>query len=430
MAKNNHNHNKQSLSNTEDNRTPKLIPSRLGSRFVSVQALLEQIERAFEEEYAGTTELSEALTPVKRLHLINETVNYVLAVESIQLDTAERAKLVQQAYSHLFGYGPLDALLRDDRITTITLDGPDKAAVRHGHGDLVAVGPLFDSVAQMRRILRRMLVDAGTDLYDDQPVVETGLVVADRRICLNLIAPPLTPSYTADIRAHPTQPLSLSDLTKAGFLTPEAEELLTQLIRSSHGFAIVGDTESGKTTLLSALAWLLPEPTHAIAVERAGEMSLPEGITRLKARWRNGTEPAVTFGEQIGAALARPATCILLDEVRTDEPQAVAPLLSRPDVPRQIWSFRGPFDSKRLRNALSMLARRSDMSQSEAQVQALFRRLPFVVTVWRARGVIGVYSVGEWQLTQSHDYPEYVPLLQMQDGVLTPTGARPILPLS
>jgi len=431
MTQNNHNHDTRSPHRADDTHTPKLVPSRFGSRYVSFQALLERIENAFEEDYAGTAALAEATTPAERLRLLNETVNYVLAVESIQLETAdERATLVQEAYSRLFGYGPLDALLRDARVTTITLDGPDKAAVRYGHSDLISVGPLFDSTANMRRVLRRMLVDAGTDLYDDQPVVETGLVAAGRRICLNLITPPLTPSYTADIRVHPELPPSLSDLTAAGFLTPQAETLLARLVRSSYGFTVVGDTESGKTTLLNALAWLLPEPARTVAVERAGEMALPEGITRLTARWRNGSEPAVTFGEQIGAALSKSAACILLDEVRADEPESVAPLLARSDVPRQIWSFRGPFDSKRLRSALSMLARRSDMSQSEAQVQALFRRLPFVIAVWRSKGVVGLYSVGEWQFTQSHDYPDYVPLLQMQDGALVSTGAQPVLSLA
>lgn len=431
MTQNNHNRDARSLHEADDTRTPKLVPSRFSSRYISVQALLERIENAFEEEYAGTTALEEATTSAERLRLLNETVNYVLAVESVQPETADdRAALVQEAYSRLFGYGPLDALLRDARVTTITLDGSDKAAARYGHGDLISVGPLFDSAAQMRRVLRRMLVDAGTDLYDDQPVVEIGLVAAGRRVCLNLITPPLTPSYTADIRVHPAQAPSLSDLTAAGFLTPEAEALLTRLARSPHGFAVVGDTESGKTTLLSALAWLLPEPANTTAVERAGEMALPDGMTRLTARWRKGPEPAVTFGEQIGAALSRSSACILLDEVRADEPESVAPLLSRSDVPRQIWSFRGPFDSKRLRSALSMLARRSDMSQSETQVQALFRRLPFVLTVWRSRGAVGLYSVGEWQFIQSHDYPDYVPLLQMQDGALVSTGAQPILSLA
>ncbi len=410
-------------------REPRLIQGLPGRRLVSFQALLERIEGAFAEEYAGTAALAAAVTATARLKLLNETISYVLAVESVQLEDADRAALTEMAYSALFGYGALDPLLRDERVTTIALDGPDKAAARYGHGDLTPVGPLFDSAAHLRRVVRRLLLDAGTDLYEDQPIVETGLTIGGRRVCINLIAPPLTPDYVADIRLHPPQPPTLAELATAGFLTPPAAALLERLAQSSHGIAIVGDTEAGKTTLLSALARRLPQPETVTAVERAGELYLPEGARRLVARWRAEGQEPVTFGELIGAALAQSPGCLVLDEVRSDEPESIAPLLREEGVPRQLWSFRGPFDSKRLRSALGMLARRSDMSQSEAQVAALHRRLPFVVTVRRAGGAVGLYSISEWQFRQSADYPDYVPLMQWQDGQLVATGEQPALPL-
>lgn len=415
-------------SNSSD-RKPRLISGLLGRRLVSVGALLERIEDAFVEEYADTPALADAISVSARLKLLNETISYVLAVESVQLDAADRAALAEAAYSALFGYGPLDALLSDSRVTTVALDGAQKAAVRYGHGDLVPIDPLFDDAAHLRRTLRRLLIDAGTDLYDDQPIIETGLVVDGRRVCVNLVAPPLSPGYTVDIRLHPAQPPSLSDLVDSGFVTAEGAILLEKLARSPHGMAIVGDTEAGKTTLLGTLARLLPEPAAVVAVERAGEMHLPDGMRRLTAHWRSGERGPVTFGEQIGAALALSPDCLLLDEVRADEPETIAPLLREDSVPRQIWSFRGPFDSKRLRNALGMLARRSDMMQGEAQVASLYRRLPFVVTVWRSGGAVRLYSIGEWQFRQSQDYPEYVLLMQIRDGQLTATGEQSALPL-
>ncbi len=410
-------------------REPRLVAGLLGRRQVSLQALLERIEAAFIEEFGDTPALAAAVTAAARLKLLNETISYVLAVESAQPEAAERAALTEMAYSALFGYGPLDPLLHDANVTTIALDGPEKAAARFGHGDLVPVGPLFDSASQLQRALRRLLLDAGTDLYADQPIVETGLVIAGRRVCVNLIAPPLAPDYTVDIRLHPAQPPSLADLAAAGFLTAEAAALLEKLALSPHGIAVVGDTEAGKTTLLGALARLLPRPETVTAVERAGELHLPAGARRLVARWRGAEQEPVTFGEQIGAALAQSPGCLVLDEVRADEPESIAPLLREDGVPRQLWSFRGPFDSKRLRSALGMLARRSDMGQGEAQAAALYRRLPFVVTVWRSGGAVGLYSVGEWQFRQSDEYPDYVLLMQRQDGQLAATGEQPALPL-
>jgi GTPase SAR1 family protein len=207
------------------------------------------------------------------------------------------------------------------------------------------------------------------------------------------------------------------------FLTEGSADFLKRLAQSEHGLVIVGDTESGKTTLLNALAQHLPQPEKTVTVERAGEMRLPEGMQRLVPIWPSQADPtALTFGQQIGTALESQPACIILDEVRADEPQSIGPLLSEPDAPRLIWSFRGPFDSKRLRNALSMLARRADFGQGEALVQALYQRLPFVLTVWRANGQIRLYSVGEWQLAEG--YPNYTVLMDTQDGALRPTGEK------
>jgi Flp pilus assembly CpaF family ATPase len=409
-------------------REPQLIAGRSGRRQVSFGALLERIEREFIEEYADSPALQEAVTAAQRLRLVLATVDYVLSVESVTMAAADKAELIQAAYSGLFGYGPLDNLLLDERITTIVLEGADRVSVRYGHADLTSLGPLFEDEQHLKRILRRLLQDAGADLYADQPFIETGLRVNGRPVCISLVMPPLTFGYQADIRLHAAQPPALTDLIQSGFLTDTAAEVLRALAASSHGFVIVGDTESGKTTLLSALAHLLPEPERTIAVERAGELHLPEGVERLVVRWATDTASARSFGAQIGTALARQPKCILLDEVRSDEPTAIAPLLQDEAAPRQIWSFRGPFDVKRLRNALSMLARRADMQQSEMMVQALYQRLPFVITVWRVNGQLRLYSIGEWQYRDS-DYPDFVLLAENREGQLRLTGQPPAHPL-
>ena len=406
--------------NADEGREPELIPAQLGHRRISYQALLEKIEHEFIEEHADSDLLREADTTQKRLKLLLGTVDYVMAVESIQLSNNDKADLMRAAYSNLFGYGPLDALFMDDRVTTITLEGADKAAVRYGHGDLQSIGPLFEDEVHLVRILRRLLADAGTELHDDLPYIETGLTVAERPVCLTLFTPAMAFGYNADIRVHPKEAPSLDDLVQSGFMTQQAADVMAALVRSEHGLVIVGDTEAGKTTLLSALGQLLPESDSVVAVERAGELRLPDNMQRRVVMW-----PGSTFGEQIAAALAQQPRCVILDEVRSDEPQSIAPLLDAPDAPRQIWSFRGPFDSKRLRNALGMLARRADVGRGEALVKALYQRLPFVVTVWRARGQIKLYSISEWQHHES-DYPEYVGLVDTIDGQLKLTGERPV----
>lgn len=403
-------------------RLPKLVEGRRGTRLYSIAALVERVLDQFAAEHgADSPALREADTPAKRLRLILDAANYVLAVESVSLSADERAELVNKAYSELFGYGPLDALFVDERVTTIALKGADRAAVRYGHGELTSVGPLFDDDAHLQRILSRLLLDAGAQYREDLGIIETGLKVGDRPVSLSLVMPPYTMEANADIRIHPAQPPSLADLVASEFMTEESAALIGQIAASPYGFAIVGEPETGKTTLLNAIAHALPVD-GLFSVERAGELQLPPGAARLRAEWAVDEKQGITFGDQILTALAKSPACLLLDEVRADEPNTIAPLLELENPPRQIWAVRGAPDAKRLQSALGMLARRANIGSGEALVHALYERLPFVLTVARIHERLQLFSVAEWQSRVDTDYPDYVMLFQYQEGAARPTG--------
>jgi len=418
-------------THAESIRQPELVPSQLGNRWVSLAALVEQIESAFVDEFGhNSPELAEADTPAKRLKLVLESANYVISVESVQLSPTEKADVISRTYSSLFGYGPLDALFADDTITTISLDGADKASVRHGHGDLVSIGSIFQDSDHYQRIIGRLVTDAGAELRPDQPYLELGLKIADRLIAVNLVAPPITIQLNADIRLHAKQLPTWESLIDSGYMTAQAAQLLKSLVASPYGLLIIGEPESGKTTLLNLLMNELPHPDQVISVERAGETRLPAHMQRLVAKWPVGDVPAVSFGEQIIHALEQKPACILLDEVRADEPQTIAPLLQMVDAPRQIWSFRGAIFAKRLQNALGMLARRAEVGGGETLIRPLYERLPFVIAVNRVGGQLRLWSIGEWQFKHTPDYPTYVSLMQVEDGQLKLTGEPALRPLT
>jgi Flp pilus assembly CpaF family ATPase len=412
-------------------REPQLVPGQLGSRWFSMNALAERIESAFVEEHGeDSPQLREADTPTKRLKLVLATTDYILSVESVQISMAKKADVINRVYSNLFGYGPLDALFLDERITTISIDGADKAAVRYGHGELTSLGPIFQSEEHLRRAVRRLLIDAGAELRDDQAYIETGLMVGQRAVCVNLIAPPVSFQLNLDIRVHPESLPTVDDLVTSGFMTSQAAELLNAIIQSAYGVLLVGDPESGKTTLLSVLSQSLANPEQAVSVERAGELRMPAGVQRLTTIWPVGDQAGISFGEQISHALEREPACILLDEVRSDEPHTIAPLLEMPNAPRQIWSFRGTIFAKRLQSALGMLARRAEVGQSEELVRALHQRLPFVISINRVNGALHLWSIAEWQFKHSADHPTYTLLMHTENGELKLTGERPVQQLN
>lgn len=408
--------------NADEGREPQFVTARRGTRMMSMAALKERIVERFIEEYGEDSPLvRQADTSAKRLRLVLDVSNYVLAVESVILSSEERAALVKDIYSDLFGYGALDALFLDESITTISIYGADHTSVRYGHGDLVDLKPQFEDTEHLRRIIGRLMMDAGAELREDIPSIETGLQVGDRRAAINVIMPPFSPVISVDIRLHPKTAPSFDSLIEGGFMTPEAAAFIQRIAASKYGICVVGESESGKTTLLGALAALLPQTGVSVAVERSGETSIPPHIERLMVKWAVGDQDGVSFGGQIEAALAHQPTLLLLDEIRADEPLSIAPLLSIDSPPRQVWSVRGVPDAKRLQSALGMLARRSAIGQGEKLVHALYERLPFVLTTARIGGRLQLFSIAEWQSRVDSDYPDYVLLFQYRDGASRPT---------
>ena len=387
----------------------------------SLAALLERIEDAFSDEYSDD-QLAEAATRAQRYKLILATVDYVLAVESINMSADDKADLVRRVYSHRFGFAALDELFADERITTIALNGAGRAAVRYGHDDLTNIAPPFDDDQHLHSVIEHLLADAGAELRPDLDAIETGLTFNERPISLSVILPSIAFGLNVDIRLHPRTAPTLDDLASGGFMTDEALSLIRLLIASRYGFVIAGETETGKTTLLNAIAQELPDPARLVSVERTGELRLPHGATRLTPSWGSDSR---TYGDQIYAALVAEPACILLDEVRADEPHAIAPLLEMETPPRQIWAVRGAPDHKRMQSALGMLARRAAPGSGETLVHALYERLPFIITVARIQKRLQLFSIAEWQSRIDTDYPDYVMLMRYQEGRAQPTGTPP-----
>lgn len=410
---------------------PSRPPSRMfagagGSRLYSQAALIERAVEEFLLEYGsagpGNSRLLEARTPTDRYKLIRDVIDYVLGIESIRLPLDERAALVHAVYAELFGYGPLDQLLVNPLITSIVLAGDRHAAVRYEHGELTPIEPPFQSAEHLRAIIGRMLADAGTALDDRDIVREAGLIVGGRPVRLGVAAPPVTPVLYADLRLHPVQAPTLDELSAQGWMTDEAYTLIGSIVRSGYGFAIVGEPEAGKTTLLNALINQIGET--GTVLERAGELRPPQHVRHLGPGLSAPPLDAITFADWVAHAAAEPTNYLAIDEVRGEEPEAFLPLLGSAEVSRQIWAVRGVPDAKRLQSNMGMLARRAAPDSGEDAVHRLYARLPFIITLARIRERLQVFSIAEWQSRADSDYPDYVVLFRYDGGAARPTEAQ------
>lgn len=406
---------------------PHFLEAQHGRRKISFSAAIERICEQFRGEYPpNTPPMLEAQTRLARLQLLLPVVEYMVGVESLTLTDDERAALVESVYSEVFGLSVLDPLINDPAITTITLDGDQKISVRYGHGELEPLDILFEDNAHFKEVIGRLLQRAGVRLLEEMPLIEAGfLAESGRFVSMTVAAPPTTLTLSMDIRVHPAAPPTLEQLISRKTLDEKTAQFLQALMQSDYGVMLIGQPESGKTMTLSALLAELPDAQAGIAVERTGELHLPQGMASVVPRWSAGRDDdGITFGEQIEAQLANSPQLIVLDEVRSDEPHTIAALLRVENPPRLIWSLRGATNTKRLYAALSMLAQRADTFNGEQLVHNLFERMPFVLFVRRFDGKIQLSELGEW-VGDAEGMVRYRSLMAYVEGEWRWSGVAP-----
>ena len=382
--------------NAESRLSP-LVPGRSGRPSFSLEALRERVERQFHEETAGRADiLAELDTEASQRTALREIAEYVFAVEAVSPTAADRQAILDRAHSNLFGFGPLEDLLRDETVTEISIIGPAEVSFRREGEPPRPALHRFDDGAHLAATVARLLAGSGAALSESIPFVETGVTLRGRRTRLSAIGPPLSSTLTVTLRLHPPRPLALADLEARGALPPAGIALLRAVAAAGHGLLIAGDAGAGKTTLAGAL---LPELAGRIAAaERAGELPLPPEGSRFSPALPAPDQPGADFAESIRAALTAAPDWLVIDEIGAGEAPALWEVLAADPAPRCLWTLRAPAQPDRLRSALTMLLRRAQPAVDATRLHhTIAARLPFVAVLARAGESQRLALLAEWQ---------------------------------
>ena len=169
--------------------------------------------------------------------------------------------------------GPLAALLADERVTEIMINGPREIFVERG-GRLEATDARFETSEELIALIRSIAGTAGRVIDDVQPMLDARLADGSRA---NAILPPLAvrgPYLT--IRRFPAKRLSAEDLVGLGALSSTMLAFLRSAVAARLSLLVSGGTGSGKTALLNALCAFAGADERIITIEDAAELKLPQ----------------------------------------------------------------------------------------------------------------------------------------------------------
>jgi len=209
-------------------------------------------------------------TEEKRRLLAAEVRRMVRESKRILTPSAQN-EVVDGVVNTVLGFGPLEPLLRDETVTEIMVNGPDRVFVER-KGKVEKANVTFRDEDHIRDIVDRIVGPIGRRIDESSPLVDARLPDGSR---VNAIIRPLAvsgPSLT--IRKFAKVAFHLDDLVKFGTLTPTMAAFLRAAVQGKLNIFISGGTGSGKTSTLNALSYEIPADERIVTVEDSAELQL------------------------------------------------------------------------------------------------------------------------------------------------------------
>ncbi|EMR12224.1 type II secretion system protein [Methylophaga lonarensis MPL] len=250
-------------------------------------------------------------------YVYNHVTDYAnqrhFAVSSQDLD-----ELTEEMVNELVGYGPLHALLEDDAISDIMVNGAYHVFYEK-NGRVQESSLRFIDNEHVLRVLRRIIAPMGRRLDESSPMVDARLPDGSR---VNAIIPPLAiDGPCVSIRKFRREMLRESDLLVYGSLSQDMLDLLTRAVRARCNIVVSGGTGTGKTTMLNVLSRFIDPAQRIVTIEDAAELQLGHShVVRLETRPPNveGTGE-VRARDLVRNALRMRPDRIIVGEVRGEE---------------------------------------------------------------------------------------------------------------
>jgi len=238
--------------------------------------------------------------------------------ENIPMNRADKSRLFEQIVADILGYGPIEALLADESITEVMVNGSQNVYIER-NGKIEKTNVTFESDAHVSRIIDRIVSPIGRRVDESSPYVDARLPNGSR---VNIIIPPLAlRGPTVTIRKFFKRMLTAERLGETGSITAEAIELLKAAANGRLNIIISGGTGTGKTTFLNMLSTFIPSDERILTIENAAELQLQqEHVITLESRPPNiEGKGEVTVRDLVMNALRMRPDRIVVGECRGGE---------------------------------------------------------------------------------------------------------------
>lgn len=277
-----------------------------------IQQIIKELKTTIYERYDLNSMSDEQLEDSIEMLMSNYSQEEYITI-------TERVEITEGIFNAIRGLGILDAIMKDDDITEIMINGPKEIFIEKA-GRLQRLEHSFENERQLEDVIQKIVGQAGREVNQANPIVDTRLPDGSR---VNVVLPPIAlKGATVTIRKFSKTPMTIEQLLKYGSITPEVAHVLQLFVKAKYNIFIAGGTGSGKTTFLNALSNYIPKDERVITIEDSAELQIAgiENLVSLETRNANASgSGAITIRDLIKSSLRMRPERIVVGEVRGGE---------------------------------------------------------------------------------------------------------------
>lgn len=241
---------------------------------------------------------------------------------------SEKEELRRQMFSSIRGFDVLEKYLEDSSISEIMVIGASHIFVEQ-NGRVRRTRDHFFEEADVYRLIEQIVAPTNRMVNEASPIVDSRLPDGSR---VHIVLPPISlegPVIT--IRKFLKGGMTIARLLAFGEFPEALTGILSALVKGKYNILISGATNSGKSSLLNALAEYIGQEERVITIEDSAELQLfhVDNLVRLETRNAN-VEGAneITMQDLIKASLRMRPDRIIVGEVRGAEAMSMLQALS------------------------------------------------------------------------------------------------------
>ena len=267
------------------------------------------------------------LTELDKEEYLEESVESYIQSRGVRMNPLARKKIGYYITRDFVGYGPIDALMRDENVEDISCDGVGiPLFLFHRKYESIKTKLTFDDEDALNSYVVALGQRCGKQISVSNPILD-GTTPEGHRVQATYSREVTTRGSTFTIRRFKEKPFTPVELVKFGTASPEMIAYFWLGVENGESAIIAGGTASGKTATLNSIALFIPPGAKVVTMEDTREINLPHenwipGATRTGVGERGPDGKAageIDMYDLVRASLRQRPNYIIVGEVRGKE---------------------------------------------------------------------------------------------------------------